>query len=136
MAINSIKYINVTFNDVLTKQDSLLPDSELSIHVDLLEEKDEDILLRLKFTTNEEAFILLSFQIYLNKRYLAEAVQGLESVVTPPVEAKDVEVFVKRKNLDLLPYLKEYNKESTLYNKLGEMYHDTRGSIIGNRFGF
>ncbi|MFC2111196.1 hypothetical protein ACFLQ5_01955 [Bacteroidota bacterium] len=126
----------MTFNDVLTKLKTLLPNSELSINVELRLEEDEDILLRLEFTTNEAASVLLSFQVCFNKKDLAEAVQALQSKGTLPVEDKDIEVFVKRKNLDLLQYLKEYNKDFTDYHKLAEMYHYTRGSIIGKRFGF
>ena len=48
----------------------------------------------------------------------------------------DFEEFIIRKNIQLLPYLKEYNGKETDYDKLAELYYIARGSVSGKRFGF
>src|SRR4051812_12220141 len=125
----------MTCKDILTTLNSVLPNSELSVEADLLLDENNDMLFRILFTTNEATFILLSFQVCLNKKDLKAAVTALQSNVGLPVETKDIQEFVKRRNICLLPCLREYNKTSTDYGKLAELYYDTRGTIMGNRFG-
>ena len=126
----------MTFTDLITTLNNILPDSKLSVEADLLLEDEDDISFRVLFTTNEAAFILMSFQIYFNKKMLAEKLEVLQHNAAAHMETDDIRVFIERRNTQLLPYLEAYNKQFTDYEKLAELYHETRGLINANRFGF
>jgi hypothetical protein len=127
----------MTIKELLTQLDSILPNSKLSVESDLLLDEDDDLLFRIIYTNNEAAFILLSFQVYFSKSLLLEKIKSLQSPIAKSrVEIEEIKVFLQRKNIKLLPFLKEYNKKYTDYDRLAELYLDCRGEIIGKRFGF
>ena len=74
--------------------------------------------------------------MFINQTILAEKVIQNGGVVIPNTEIHDITEFIIRRNIELLPYLKEYNEDATNYDKLAELYYLTRGSIVGKRFGF
>ena len=78
----------------------------------------------------------MKFQIIFNPTILREKIENFKEGYNPHTETIDFEEFIIRKNIQLLPYLKEYNGKETDYEKLTELYYIARGSVSGKRFGF
>ncbi|RYZ91396.1 MAG: hypothetical protein EOP04_00470 [Proteobacteria bacterium] len=122
----------MTFTELLAYLEAFLPSSQLKPDVEILHTDDEDVLIHVVFDTNDRGFIRLSFQVPINRKTLAT-----KSNIDPnQITDKDLEVFVERKHIHLLPYLQEYNGLTSDYDKLAELYYDTRGARAGVRFGF
>jgi hypothetical protein len=49
---------------------------------------------------------------------------------------KGMEVFINAKNIQLLPYLKLYNGVEDNYEEIARLYIDSRGRVLGKKFGF
>ena len=113
-----------------------LPNAELSVETDLLLENDENFLFRIVFTNNAAAFVLISIQVSFNKSDFTAKVNSSKLKGIPRVDTESIKDFVKKVNVKLLPYLKEYNNNATDYEKLAELYHGTRGYVYSKKFGF
>jgi hypothetical protein len=121
-----------SFTTLLT----IVKDSSLVINAHFVSEENQISHFELELFSQTNGFISLRFRIYLNQAILAEKVIQNGGVVIPNTEIQDMIEFIIRRNIELLPFLKEYNNDITDYDKLAELYFKTRGSIIGKRFGF
>ena len=113
-----------------------IQDSQFVINASLSSDSNELLKFDLELFSNENGYISLKFHVFINQTNLAEKVIQNGGVVIPNTEIHDITEFIIRRNIELLPYLKEYNKDATNYDKLAELYYLTRGSIVGKRFGF
>lgn len=113
-----------------------IQDSQFVINASLSSDSNELLKFDLELFSNENGYISLKFHVFINQTILAEKVIQNGGVVIPNTEIHDITEFIIRRNIELLPYLKEYNKDATNYDKLAELYYVTRGSIVGKRFGF
>jgi hypothetical protein len=121
-----------SFTTLLT----IVKDSSLVVNAHFVSEENQISHFELELFSQTNGFISLRFRICLNQAILAEKVNQNGGVVIPDTEIQDITEFIIRRNIELLPYLKEYNKDATNYDKLTELYYFTRGSIVGKRFGF
>lgn len=113
-----------------------IQDSQFVINASLSSDSNELLKFDLELFSNENGYISLKFHVFINQTILAEKVIQNGGVVIPNTEIHDITEFIIRRNIELFPYLKEYNKDATNYDKLAELYYVTRGSIVGKRFGF
>ena len=113
-----------------------IQDSQFVINASLSSDSNELLKFDLELFSNENGYISLKFHVFINQTILAEKVIQNGGVVIPNTEIHDITEFIIRRNIEILPYLKEYNKDATNYDKLAELYYLTRGSIVGKRFGF
>ena len=102
----------------------------------MLPENNEDFLFRILFTHNAAAFVLISIQVSLNKQDFTEKINSSKLKDIPRVDTESMKDFVKKVNVILLPYLKEYNNIATDYEKLVKLYHGSRGFVSSEKFGF
>lgn len=121
-----------SFSTLLTT----VKDSSLVVNAHFVSEENQISHFELELFSQTNGFISLRFRICLNQSILAEKVNQNGGAVIPDTEIQDMTEFIIRRNIELLPFLKEYNNDFTDYDKLAELYFKTRGSIIGKRFGF
>lgn len=123
-------------NETLTKLATIVDDKDLIVTVSVKSDVNQETTFELELHSNKSGFISIRLQISIDKSILAKKLDSLNETVTPKTENIDVLEFISRRNIDILPYLKEYNNLVTNYDKLAELYYNSRGSIIGKRFGF
>lgn len=123
-------------NETLTKLATIVDDRDLIVTISVKSEVNQETTFELELYSNKSAFISIRFLISIDKSILAKKLDSINGTVTPNTENIDVLEFISRRNIDILPYLKEFNNLETNYDKLAELYYNSRGYIIGNRFGF
>ena len=123
-------------SDAFLTLSKIIQDSQFVINASLSSDSNELLKFDLELFSNENGYISLKFHVFINQTILAEKVIQNGGVVIPNTEIHDITEFIIRRNIEILPYLKEYNKDATNYDKLAELYYLTRGSIVGKRFGF
>jgi hypothetical protein len=123
-------------NETLTKLATIVDDTDLIVSVSVKSEVNQETTFELELLSTKSGFISLRLQISIDKSILAKKLDTINGAVIPNTENTDIIEFITRRNVDILPYLKEYNNLETNYDKLAELYYNSRGSIIGNRFGF
>lgn len=123
-------------NETLTKLATIVDDTDLIVSVSVKSEVNQETTFELELHSNKSGFISIRLQISIDKSILAKKLDSINGAVIPNTENTDIIEFINRRNVDILPYLKEYNNLETNYDKLAELYYNSRGSIIGNRFGF
>lgn len=123
-------------SDAFLNLSKKIQDSQFVINASLTSDSNELLKFDLELFSNENGYISLKFHVFINQTILAEKVIQNGGVVIPKTDINDIQEFIVRRNIELLPFLKEYNNEITDYNKLAELYYITRGSIVGKRFGF
>ena len=123
-------------NETLTKLATILDDRDLIVTVSVKSEVNQETTFELELYSNKSGFISIRFLISIDKSILAKKLDSINGTVTPNTENIDVLEFISRRNIDILPFLKEFNNLETNYDKLAELYYNSRGNIIGNRFGF
>lgn len=123
-------------SDAFLNLSKKIQDSQFVINASLTSDSNELLKFDLELFSNENGYISLKFHVFIKQAILAEKVIQNGGVVIPNTEIHDITEFIIRRNIELLPYLKEYNKDATNYDKLAELYYLTRGSIVGKRFGF
>lgn len=126
----------MTLYDSFTKIISNIKDSELTVNATLISEINDEVQFELELFSNTLGYISMKFKIIFDKTILTKNVEGIIAKVTPNTENNDIQEFIIRRNIELLACLKEYTNNETDYYKLALLYHDTRGTIIGKRFGF
>ncbi len=120
----------------LTKLATIVDDTDLIVNVSVKSEVNKETTFELELHSNKSGFISIRLLISIDKSILTKKLETINETVIPNTKNKDIIEFICRKNIDLLPYLKEYNNYETNYDKLVEFYYNSRGSIIGKRFGF
>lgn len=120
----------------LTKLATIVDDTDLIVNVSVKSEVNQETTFELELHSNKSGFISIRLLISIDKSILTKKLETINETVIPNTKNKDIIEFICRKNIDLLPYLKEYNNYETNYDKLVELYYNSRGSIIGKRFGF
>jgi hypothetical protein len=123
-------------NETLTKLATIVADTDLIVTVSVKSEVNQETTFELELHSNKSGFISIRLLISIDKSILAKKLDSINGPVIPNTENTDIIEFINRRNVDILPYLKEYNNLETNYDKLAELYYNSRGSIIGNRFGF
>ncbi len=123
-------------NETLTKLATIVDDTDLIVTVSVKSEVNQETTFELELHSNKSGFIIIRLQISIDKSILSKKLDSINGAVIPITENTDIIEFITRRNVDLLPYLKEYNNLETNYDKLAELYYNSRGSIIGKRFGF
>lgn len=123
-------------NETLTKLASIVDDTDLIVSVSVKSEVNQETTFELELFSTKSGFISIRLQISIDKSILTKKLDSINGAVIPNTENTDIIEFITRRNVDILPYLKEYNNLETNYDKLAELYYNSRGSIIGNRFGF
>jgi hypothetical protein len=123
-------------SDAFLTLSKIIQDSQFVINASLSSDSNELLKFDLELFSNENGYISLKFHVFINQTILAEKVIQNGGVVIPNTEIHDITEFIIRRNIEILPYLKEYNKDATNYDKLAELYYVSRGSIVGKRFGF
>lgn len=113
-----------------------ISDCEMNVDAVLLSEDGEELTFKMYLYSIEYGFVRISFLFVINKLIMVNLIDTNTNGVTPQTENSDFINFVKNKKISLLPYLKEYNQKETNYEKLAEMYIDSKGFVIGKRFGF
>ena len=126
----------MNLKESLTTLLTTVKDSSLVVNAHFVSEENQISHFELELFSQTNGFISLRFRICLNQSILAEKVNQNGGAVIPDTEIQDMTEFIIRRNIELLPFLKEYNNDFTDYKKLTELYFKTRGSIIGKRFGF
>lgn len=111
--------------------------SDFELNVDtIISEEGEELKFDMHIYSIENAFIRISFQFVLNKTLFIDLINSSTNVVVPQTDNSDFINFFNNKNIRLLPYLKECNDSETNYKKLAELFLESRGFVIGKRFGF
>lgn len=123
-------------NETLTKLATIVDDTDLIVSVSVKSEVNQETTFELELFSTKSGFISIRLQISIDKSILTKKLDSINGAVIPNTENTDIIEFITRRNVDILPYLKEYNNLETNYDKLAELYYNSRGSIIGNRFGF
>lgn len=123
-------------NETLTKLATIVDDTDLIVSVSVKSEVNQETTFELELFSTKSGFISIQLQISIDKSILAKKLDSFNGAVIPNTENTDIIEFITRRNVDILPYLKEYNNLETNYDKLAELYYNSRGSIIGKRFGF
>ena len=123
-------------SDAFLNLSKKIQDSQFVINASLTSDSNELLKFDLELFSNENGYISLKFHVFIKQAILAEKVIQNGGVVIPKTDINDIQEFIVRRNIELLPFLKEYNNEITDYDKLAELYFITRGSIVGKRFGF
>ncbi|MFZ4106339.1 hypothetical protein [Flavobacterium sp.] len=113
-----------------------ISDCEMNVDAVLLSEDGEELTFNMYLYSIEYGSIRISFQFVINKLIMVDLINSNTNGVKPQTENSDFINFVKNKKISLLTHLKEYNKNETNYEKLAEMYIDSKGFVIGKRFGF
>jgi hypothetical protein len=126
----------MTLYESCSKICSNINDSNLFINATLISEINDEVNYELELFSNTLGYISMKFQIILNKTILTKNIERNGGKVIPNTENKDIQEFIIRRNVELFPYLEEYSNIETDYNKLATLYYDSRGTIIGKRFGF
>jgi hypothetical protein len=124
----------MTLYEGCSKITSFINDSKLTINATLISEINNEAHYELELNSN--GFVSITFHISINKLKLIEKIDSNTGTVIPKTENSDIQEFIIRKNIELLPYLKEYTNIETDYDKLALLYYNSRGTIIGKRFGF
>jgi hypothetical protein len=122
--------------DSLTKLSSNLEDAPIIISSELKSEKNGELIYSLELFSRDSGFLSMKFEIIFNKTILKEKIENYNDSFNTYTENVDFQEFIFRKNIKLLPQLKDYNKKETNYDKLAELYYEARGSVTGKRFGF
>ncbi len=123
-------------NETLTKLATIVDDTDLIVTVSVKSEVNQETTFELELFSTKSGFISIQLQISIDKSILSKKLDSINGAVIPNTENTDIIEFITRRNVDILPYLKEYNNLETNYDKLAELYYNSRGSIIGKRFGF
>lgn len=111
--------------------------SDFELNVDtIISEEGEELKFDMHIYSIENTFIRISFQFVLNKTLFIDLINSNTNVVVPQTDNSDFINFFNNKNIRLLPYLKECNDSETNYKKLAELFLESRGFVIGKRFGF
>lgn len=126
----------MTLSESYTKLSSILVDAPVNISSELIAEENNELIFSLGLFSGVSGFVSMKFQIIFNPTILREKIENFKEGYNPHTESIDFEEFIIRKNIQLLPYLKEYNGKETDYEKLTELYYIARGSLSGKRFGF
>jgi hypothetical protein len=126
----------MTLHESCSKICSNINDSNLSVNATLISEINDEVHYELELFSNTLGYISMKFQIILNKTILTKNMERNGGKVIPNTENMDLEEFIIRRNVELFPFLKEYNTLETDYDKLALLYYNSRGTIIGKRFGF
>ena len=119
-----------------TKLSSILIDAPVNVSSELMAEENNELIFSLRLFSKDSGFVSMKFQIIFNPIILREKIENFKEGYNPHTENIDFEEYIIRKNIQLLPYLKEYNDKETDYDKLAELYYIARGSVSGKRFGF
>jgi hypothetical protein len=136
MDFNQINTKIMTLFESYTKLSSILVDAPVNISSELISEENNELIYSLGLFSSVSGFVSMKFQIIFNPTILREKIENFKEGYNPHTETIDFEEFIIRKNIQLLPYLKEYNGKETDYEKLTELYYIARGSVSGKRFGF
>lgn len=136
MDFNQINTKIMTLFESYTKLSSILVDAPVNISSELIAEENNELIYSLGLFSSVSGFVSMKFQIIFNPTILREKIENFKEGYNPHTETIDFEEFIIRKNIQLLPYLKEYNGKETDYEKLTELYYIARGSVSGKRFGF
>ena len=80
----------------------------------------------------EPNLLLLKFSIVLDIRSLIEKLQTNHSLI---IGEDTIMTFVKHKNIDIIPHLKQYNDRENNYDEIARVFSDGRGVILMDRFG-
>ena len=136
MDFNQINTKIMTLFESCTKLSSILKDAPVNISSELISEENNELIYSLGLFSSVSGFVSMKFQIIFNPTILREKIENFKEGYNPHTETIDFEEFIIRKNIQLLPYLKEYNGKETDYEKLTELYYIARGSVSGKRFGF
>ena len=126
----------MTLFESYTKLSSILVDAPVNISSELISEENNELIYSLGLFSSVSGFVSMKFQIIFNPTILREKIENFKEGYNPHTETIDFEEYIIRKNIQLLPYLKEYNSKETDYEKLTELYYIARGSVSGKRFGF
>ena len=113
-----------------------ISDCEMNADAVLLSEDREDLVFNMYLYSIDYGSVRISFQFLINKLIMVNLINANTNGVTPQTENSDFINFVKNKKIKLLPYLKEYNQKETNYEKLAEIYLESKGFLVGKRFGF
>jgi hypothetical protein len=136
MDFNQINTKIMTLSESYTKLSSILVDAPVNISSELIAEENNELIFSLGLFSSVSGFVSMKFQIIFNPMILREKIENFKEGYNPHTESIDFEEFIIRKNIQLLPYLKDYNGKETDYEKLTELYYIARGSVSGKRFGF
>lgn len=136
MDFNQINTKIMTLFESYTKLSSILVDAPVNISSELIAEENNELIYSLGLFSSVSGFVSMKFQIIFNPTILREKIENFKEGYNPHTETIDFEEFIIRKNIQLLPYLKEYNGKETDYEKLTELFYIARGSVSGKRFGF
>ena len=136
MDFNQINTKIMTLFESYTKLSSILVDAPVNISSELIAEENNELIFSLGLFSSVSGFVSMKFQIIFNPTILREKIENFKEGYNPHTETIDFEEFIIRKNIQLLPYLKEYNGKETDYEKLTELFYIARGSVSGKRFGF
>jgi hypothetical protein len=136
MDFNQINTKIMTLFESYTKLSSILEDAPVNVSSELIAEKNDELIYSLGLFSSDSGFVSMKFQIIFNPTILREKIENFKEGYNPHTENIDFEEYINRKNILLLPFLKEYNCKETDYDKLAELYYIARGSVTGKRFGF
>ena len=136
MLNNKIKFNSMKISECFENLKKNISDCEMNVDAVLLSEDGEELTFKMYLYSIEYGFVRISFLFVINKLIMVNLIDTNTNGVTPQTENSDFINFVKNKKISLLPYLKEYNQKETNYEKLAEMYIDSKGFVIGKRFGF
>lgn len=126
----------MTLHDSCSKINSFINDTQLTINATLISEINNELHYELELYSISNGFVTITFHIFINKQKLTEKIDNYNAAVIPKTENNDIHEFIVRQNIEILPFLKEYTNNETNYDKLAQLYYDSRGRIIGKRFGF
>lgn len=126
----------MTLYESCSKITSFINDSKLTINAKLISEINNEVHYELELNSKSTGSVSITFHISINKLRLNEKIDTNIGTVIPKTENNDIQEFIVHKNIELLHYLKEYNNIATDYEKLAQLYYNSRGVIIGKRFGF
>jgi hypothetical protein len=122
--------------EIYTKLSSILEDAPVNFSSKLIAVDNDELIFSLGLFSSDSGFVSMKFQIIFNQTLLKEKIDNFKLGYNPHTETIDFEEYINRKNIQILPYLKEYNSKETNYDKLAELFYVSRGSLTGKRFGF
>ena len=123
------------FNQLCQKITSALGNANCQSEVELVQVNAEEKLYHVTFHAGREKepdVLVLKFSIALNIPTLIDKLQTNHSLM---IGEETILTFVKKKSLDIIQHLKQYNGGSNDYDKIARVFYDGRGAILMERFG-
>ena len=123
------------FNKLYQKIAPVLGNANCKCEVDVNDSNTNEKIYHITYHVGGEKepnLLLFKFSIVLDIQTLIEKLQTNHSLI---IGEDTVLTFVKKKNSDTIPHLKQYNDRENNYDEIARIFYDGRGLILMDRFG-